>query len=307
MSIKHQIKQVVIWGHKLHSHTHSYIHYGFVKGFKHLGYTTYWLDNSDNITNIDFDNSLFITEGHVDKNIPINHTSYYVLHNCNFDKYRSLDLSKIVNLQVYTLDAHKYNAKPIVNTKGCYHLSDCILIPWATDLLPNEINKNIQNLDNILGSNKNKVYLVGMSIYPWDEVLKYCSNHKIEYRQIGGFSNNNVSCEENMRLIQTSIVAPAVQNEWQVSNGYIPCRIFKNISYGKMGLTNNKTVSELFDNKIFYHENVHELMDLGIEFENKDIEYKKSILIPLMENVRDNHTYLNRIDIIFRHFDKELL
>jgi Lrp/AsnC family transcriptional regulator for asnA, asnC and gidA len=32
------IKKVVIWGHKLHSHTHSYIHNGFYIAFKHLGY-----------------------------------------------------------------------------------------------------------------------------------------------------------------------------------------------------------------------------------------------------------------------------
>ncbi len=306
MSIKNQIRQVVIWGHKLHSHTHSYIHYGFAKAFKYLGYQTYWLDNSDIISDINFDNTLFITEGQVDNNIPINQTSYYVLHNCNFNKYKSLDSNKILGLQVFTLDVHKHNAQPITNTIGCYSLSDCIFIPWATDLLPNEIDINIQNLDNILNLNEKKVYLVGMPIYPWDEVVKYCSNHKIQYRQIGGFSNNNISCEENMQLIQSSIVAPAVQNEWQVTNGYIPCRIFKNISYGKMGLTNNKTVSKLFDNKIFYHENIHKLMDLGIEFENKDLEYKKSILIPLMENIRDNHTYLNRINIIFRYFDKEL-
>ena len=28
-----EFKQIVIWGHKLHSHTHSYIHYAFHKAF----------------------------------------------------------------------------------------------------------------------------------------------------------------------------------------------------------------------------------------------------------------------------------
>ncbi len=306
MSIKNNIKQIIIWGHKLHSHTHSYIHYGFEKAFKHLGYQTYWLDNSDDISLINFDNSLFITEGQVDMNIPINHTSYYLLHNCNFDKYRSLDSNKILILQVFTLDVHKHKAIPINNTIGCYHQSNCIFIPWATDLLPHEIDNNINNLNNILNSNENQVYLVGMPIYPWDEVKKYCLSNGLKYNQVGGFSKNNVDSEENIRLIQNSKLAPAVQNEWQVTNGYIPCRIFKNISYGKMGLTNNKTVLELFDNKILYSENIHTLMNLGLEFENKDLEYKKSILIPLMENIKNNHTYLNRIDLIFRYFDSNL-
>ena len=34
---QNSIKQVVIWGHKLHTHTHSYIHYGFYKAFNKLG------------------------------------------------------------------------------------------------------------------------------------------------------------------------------------------------------------------------------------------------------------------------------
>jgi hypothetical protein len=306
MSIKNNIKQIIIWGHKLHSHTHSYIHYGFEKAFKHLGYQTYWLDNSDNITGINFDNSLFITEGQVDSNIPINPTSYYVLHNCNFDKYKTLDPTKILTLQVFTLDAHKYKAKPIKNTIGCYCLSDCIFIPWATDLLPHEIDNNINNLNNILNSKDNNVYLVGMPIYPWDEVQMYCLANGLKYNQVGGFSKNNVDSAENMRLIQNSKLAPSVQNQWQAEHGYIPCRIFKNISYGKMGLTNNKTVMELFENKILYSENIHTLMNLGLEFENKDLEYKKSILIPLMENIKNNHTYLNRIDLIFRYFDSNL-
>ena len=41
------ITKVVIWGVKLHSHTHSYIHWAFERAFRHLGYTVYWLDNSD--------------------------------------------------------------------------------------------------------------------------------------------------------------------------------------------------------------------------------------------------------------------
>lgn len=89
-----EIKQVVLWGHKLHSHTHSYIHGAFVKAFEYKGYKTLWLDNNDNINNIDFNNSLFITEGQVDKNIPIRNDCYYVLHNCDGSKYANIPKKK---------------------------------------------------------------------------------------------------------------------------------------------------------------------------------------------------------------------
>ena len=32
-----------------------------------------------------------------------------------------------------------------------------------------------------------------------------------------------------MELIQESILAPAIQEPWQVTHGYIPCRVFKNL------------------------------------------------------------------------------
>ena len=34
-----KITQIVIWGHKLHSHTHSYIHNGFYIAFQKMGFT----------------------------------------------------------------------------------------------------------------------------------------------------------------------------------------------------------------------------------------------------------------------------
>ncbi len=79
------VKQVVIWGHKLHSHTHSYVHEAFYKAFKHLGYTTHWLDNSDDISKIDFQHTLFITEHQVDARMPLRNDCFYVnLNSENF-------------------------------------------------------------------------------------------------------------------------------------------------------------------------------------------------------------------------------
>src|SRR5579872_1560362 len=62
--------KVIIWGHPLHSHTHSYIHYGFFRTFQQLGYEVYWVQNQNELVDIDLHNALFITEGQVDSNIP---------------------------------------------------------------------------------------------------------------------------------------------------------------------------------------------------------------------------------------------
>ena len=69
--IQDKVKQFVAWGHKMHSHTHSYIHGAFIKAFQHLGYKTLWLDDSDDVSRIDFEGTLFLTEAQVNGKIPI--------------------------------------------------------------------------------------------------------------------------------------------------------------------------------------------------------------------------------------------
>jgi len=288
-----KISKVIIWGHKLHSHTHSYIHGGFYKAFKHLGYNVYWIDETDKL-DIDFSNCLFITEGQVEKNIPINNTSYYVLHNCSGKLSSMIKRNKKLNLQTYTKDAHKYKAKKIPDDV-CYYLEDCIMMPWATDLLPDEIDKNINNLDNI--SNKNIVNFVGMLIEPWIEFKNICIENNICFYSYGGFTDKTKSFKENEELIKQSIIAPSLQNSWQVDKHYIPCRIFKNISYGKMGITNSLAVNNFFDNKLIYSDNIKKLFEKSLDFEKK-ID-KNDYIKELMIIVRDNHTYINRIKSIF--------
>jgi hypothetical protein len=293
-------EKVIIWGHKLHTHTHSYIHYGFYKAFKHLNYDVYWLDEDDiypecnpKYDNNFFKNGLFITEGQVDTRIPINNSSIYILHNCNIEKYK--DIEKKFNLQVITKsDLERYTFDKI-DIASYYH-SDLLMMCWATDLLPEEINKNILKVKTNNTISKDILNFIGMPLYPWDEVLKWCNNNNIIYNSFGGFNKTNVSSEKNMELIQESILAPAIQEPWQVENGYIPCRIFKNISYGKMGLTNNLFVNNfLFEGKLLYNKDIHKLMDMGIEYNNNN---HNELLIELMESVRDNHTYINRIQSI---------
>ena len=175
-------ERVIIWGHKLHTHTHSYIHYGFQRGFKHLNYDVYWFDNNDttndDFKNFNFDNCLFITEGQVDELIPINNNSIYILHNCNIDKYKNIE--KKFNLQVITksdLERYKFDKIDIAS----YYHSDLLMICWATDLLPEDINKNILKVKTNVIKTKDVLNFVGMPLYPWDEVAKWCLNNNITY------------------------------------------------------------------------------------------------------------------------------
>jgi len=75
-------KKVIIWGFPLHTHTHSYVHYGWYKAFQHLGYETYWFHDKEfpSSDTFDYTHCLFITEGYADEHIPLHPSNIYFVH-----------------------------------------------------------------------------------------------------------------------------------------------------------------------------------------------------------------------------------
>ena len=91
-----KINKIIIWGHELHDHTHSYIHNGFYIAFKHLGYEIYWLsDKEENTKLMNFDNCLILNHGLVSKYLPISKKSIYLLHNIHLISFNNNSDEKI--------------------------------------------------------------------------------------------------------------------------------------------------------------------------------------------------------------------
>lgn len=295
-SIKHGIPfhQVILWGHKLHSHTHSYIHWAFKRAFEHLGFTAYWLDNNDDLSKIDLAGSLFITEGSVDQKIPVRPDCFYILHNCDLTKYSPIkSLGRYIVLQTYSNDCLSKKVSQLEDYIF-YNLDEKIIyMPWATDLLPHEIDAIKQQLPSI--KKEKVVRFVGSRWGRWqgnvdvlDEFSRACTHYGIPFELTA-----KVEFEDHIRLIKTAYMAPAIQGNWQCEHGYIPCRIFKNISYGQFGVTNSKTVYELFHKKIIYNADPYQLLfDAVKRLESVTMREQ----LELMDIVRDQHTYLNRIN-----------
>lgn len=306
--------KVIVWGHKLGdprlSNTFSFIHDSWNKTFSYLGYETLWLDNNDDISNINFDNCLFLTEGQVEQNMPVNNTSKYVLHNCNLDKYNSI-ISNCLNLQVYTKDCLTRNVQKMDEPLTCYQPEPdnetlqhgcnnrTIYQTWATNLLPHEIDAVdlIKKTHNV--TKHNKLYWVGSicdgeqgNITELQELTLACTKRNIS------FVHAKLPNDKQSQAIQLSKISPAIQGHWQVDKHYVPCRVFKNISFGRMPLTNNKIVSEIFDDKIIYDSNIENLIEEGIKFESS-ADYSE-IMTNLINEVKNKHTYINRIDSILK-------
>jgi hypothetical protein len=285
------MNKFIAWGCKYH--THSFIHHSYKKAFEYLGWETYWLSDDDDVSSFDFSDSLFLTLGGHDDRIPKRKDCKYILHNCETDKYDGLDF---LILQVYT---HGLLERQIEKISDCifYQKDENILYqPWATDLLPYEIIE----LDKLNFVKDKKVYWVG-SIWDYNNqgnisemsILRSSLNN----RGIELINPKEVPFDKNKDYIDMSYISPSIQGRWQVEQGYIPCRIFKNISYGSFGITNSKTVYDLFNQSIVFDDNI----DILIE---KSLDRINSITISEINEqinfVKNNHTYLNRIENILK-------
>jgi len=289
--------------------------------------------------NKDFENCLYIVVGVKCKYLPINETSYYIWHTGTCPIYKEFEgdeylcpkisstnqripKKNIIKLHTLWKPCKNVNCNDAKN--GCnewshnawdnkkkFHNSDyyyynlennIIYMPWATDLLPNEIDMNINKLKKM--ETKNVSNFIGMMTPHWRLYAQECSKYNIIFQHNGGtfnkYSNKNKSIKENMELIQESILAPALQDKHQKIHEYIPCRIFKNISYGKMGITNNAAVNTLFNNTLIYSNNMRELIQKGMHFEKNNYEYMKRLMI----EVRDHHTYINRVKFILNFLNE---
>lgn len=318
-----EINKIIIWGHLLHSHTHSYIHNGYYVAFKEMGYDTHWFDDNSDISNFDFSNSLFITEQQVDNKIPKRKDCLYFVHFLEKHKYPGVNISNLIDLRctfrdmnracgreyqkdrknpgnlIFTpLNKKKFEYYSIINNQLTYYTM------WAADLLPKQIEYNINNISDIQKKKTHNIYFVGSLMNIWCKFKQICNVNKIPFFDCGAkwirgpighqlSKSDALSIEMNEDLIQKSYIAPALQSKEQVYEEYIPCRIFKNISYGKMGITNNKKVYELFDKKIIYDPNIVNLINKSILFEkNPDTK----VITELMKYVKNNHTYVQRIE-----------
>jgi hypothetical protein len=320
----HHFNKVIIWGFPLYSHTHSFVHYGWYRAFKHLGYDTYWFHDRDYPQDFDFSNALFISEGYADNNIPINSSSIYYIHICiNPQKYleknaRLIDLRHSVRfLQDFSYDYemdiqsleklddfiyYEKNACDLaLREKYRNNISgyEALYIIWATDLLPEEIDHA-----NIYKPKENKIYNIGSvwhsNRFEISEFEDECKQNNIEFVKKNPW-REITSIEDNIKMIQLSYIAPDIRGCGPISDecilsrsnhlatGYIPCRIFKNISYGQLGATNSWAVNKLFKNMTIYTSDVRDLFHKA-----KKERENYSLIKEQMDFVKTNHTYINR-------------
>lgn len=310
------INKVIIWGLRDSGHTHSFIHAGFFKAFKHLGYETHWLNSVDEAAEhkVDIHNAFYIFVDLVGQPNgpfplpPLHSSCFYFGHHVREEQMKIIsDVVPEDNVIRFCLSTKPYLEKKQNSELFSYDTSNNIIaLIWATDLLPHEVQRNIELLDAMPPTEPTIFHVGSMSngwAAPYVEFMNHMQNYGIGFRNFGPDSQFGlVTDEQNQILIKRSFAAPALQFKWQVDNEYIPCRIFKNISYGKMGITNNPGVHRLFGEKTLYSSDLKELAKMTYEFENNPD--KNKVIRELMEEVKEKHTYVSRIKFILNEAKK---
>ncbi len=293
-------RRVVVWGHPWGSHTHSYVHAGFVHALRALGIETLWTDDRAALERLGITQTLFITEGQVVGDLPRDPTCRYVLHNVARDWY--LDVAgQVLLLQTHTVDAgsdetHSSSGERL--NSYTYAASDgdgvvCLYQPWATDLVPDEFDFSVPPHE--LGAYAAWIGTIGGGKFGNEEEL---AGFRAAAAGAGAefVHRTGLSREAHRALVAGSAVAPAIVGSWQLCKGYLPCRVFKNVSYGRVGITNSPAVASIFEQEVPWRADTAELFALGIELGDR-----RELIAAQMREVQARHTFFNRLETILRY------
>tara|TARA_B100001094_G_scaffold192836_1_gene186702 strand:+ start:16489 stop:17358 length:870 start_codon:yes stop_codon:yes gene_type:complete len=286
--------KIYIWGHKLHEHTHSYIHSSYHKAFEYLGHEVYWIDSRDNLKQYDFKNSVFFTEDSVKEGMPIRKDCKYITHHIDTKYFTDagVPFENVLKLGNYLPRFEKH--EKVEHLAYWDEKIRCLYQTWGTDLLPHEIDEN--NPAKFSNSNKELNY-VGM-LYEqgawWAQAIANILDREgdVNFQVF----TQNASFEENRLLIRSSFICPDFRSDWHLQCGYIPCRIFKNISYGRITGTNSPFVKRAFCDYVAFGGTPETLYQNLLTADSEEqINIREAMLF-----VKENHTFINRVNTILK-------
>ena len=279
---------IIIWGLKNDNYcTYRHIQRHLFNSIERLGKKVIWCD--DDLKNNEYilDNSLIFGYNLALSNLQFNKNNEYVLLNTPLNVHEVKDNKKILYLRVYGEVDIDNNSEKMSETVFFDIKQKILHQTWATDLFPEDFYAPIFN-------NNKVIYWVG-SI--WNDSNNSGNKSNIEklkkvLREKNIFFQplHNISDEQNIRYIRESRIAPSIGGEIQDIRGMLPCRVWKNISYGQLGVTNLRKSKDVFKENIIYNSDIESLINISIDIDEK--KYKKMTLIQ-QDIVSKQYTYIN--------------
>lgn len=274
-------------------HTHSAIHEGLYKAAKSLSLDVDWIDGIP----ADFifkPNDIIITEPRFLNNTIFNvPKSVNVLIHGESTYFRDLKFFP-ENFWFFENFSTTKNYIEFTKISEFFYVNESkkiISMSWATDdfiknpFIPSKIFKK-----------KSETYYIGNFSEDALMIAKSISK-KLSHRGIKMLRVSGVNSDSAKHYSVISRLSFDIRCLDHIDKGFIPCRVFKNISYGRGIITNSKEISNAFNGMIpCFHdiEDFDSMIDLysGGKF---DEAFKE-----LMFKIQNNHTYINRLNDILK-------
>jgi hypothetical protein len=292
-----QTAKWVIWGAKDGLNTFGHVHNAFLRALKFLGKEVYYLDRSDDISRMDFSNTLFLSMNCVVKGMPQRKDCFYVVHNAMGDPCQEYFKGlKLLPYGVHIIsNRYGYDVEEIGPDIYFDQANRSLVFYWGTDILPHEIEANkptrVFNSESKVFNNIGS--LDDMKRPGIEGFVRACRENGIAYHNYGGYNGGEVvSVEKHIKLIRDSYMAPAFQGADQVAQGYMSCRIFKNISYGQPGIVHSAYANQVFGGKLIFNTDSYKLF---YEARERLQSMPLTELHAQQDFVAKFHTYLNKI------------
>lgn len=298
-----KFNKIVIWGLRKKFHTHRYIFQGYYRTLKKLGVPVVWVEDEAKNFGVVEKNDLVLSaevEGKMvpektkreDFHLPIKDDVYYCLHNYKQIFTKNIASEKLLNLQVYVKSAENFS-----KVKEGIHFDEksrTLYQPWGTNLLPSEFKEPVFSRSKFvfwIGSVWNNAQNQG-NINEIKELIGILKKRDLHFSKVR-FVPNML----NVFLVRHSRIAPAIAGHSQVEMDYLPCRMFKNISYGQLGFTNVGKFKDIFKENLIFNRSIETMVDqvLGLRKE----EYLN--MVKAQQEICKNYTYVQHLENIF-HF-----
>lgn len=303
-----EFRRLIIWGLRKKWHTHRFIHKAFYENAKKLGYKVIWVEDEKKNASLVKPGDLVIfseAQGKMvpekmkfqDYNLPIVEGAYYCLHAVKEIFWKSIKPQYLLHLEKYQNDFDNLEGNEVWRTAVYFNsISQTLYQPWGTDLLFEEFKKPVFR--------KNKfVFWVGSV---WNDNLNRGNIHTIQkFKKIlNSFNLKFIKVRFvpdwlNIFFIRHSRIAPAIAGNWQVEHDYLPCRMFKNISYGQVGFSNVKKFAEILENYNLGG-SLEEMVDQVLNL--TEPQYT-DLVLHQQEKIKD-YTYKQSLENIFRAFEE---
>ena len=310
---------VVRWFPMSCSHSHKWIHYRFYHTFKKLWFDTQRLANTEENVSKVKKNSIIITFMWEYSHLMENYDKSRIIfpHHVDRQDYKkySMDSKNIYLFNCVRFNRMKFTEKkiwqyitefdcPVMSTEDYLFEERQIQLFWGCELLPDEMKREPYHYKNT----KDVVFCGSWwhnNFIQLEKLRRYCITHWLKFHQYWKhlilrepiFKHKYQSYEELVKKTKGAYIAPAVQ--WvQADDGYIPDRLFINMSQSVLWVSNNPRVYRLFDeDEIICDRNIGKMMEKAerVIKDRKVDEYTKKAF----RKVKEKYTYINTIESLF--------